>query len=300
MKINKSLLIFSIALVISSVIVSGSLIYFSQNNAPAVLGGDEHTSITDEQGNVYSIEKEDPTKLTIISDTSCWSCSTEKVEAWLKGQVGTQLAIRRLEYDSPAAEDLINTNGITFLPYLLTDNGIEQRSNFKHLAHHIFSKSDTGYYVDLIKIGQPIGRYLDSAYYAKNDPEAPKIVSKSSTYDFGDVRLSGGKVSTEFIVKNEGKNPLDFLNASPSCNCTSAQIVVGGETSPVYLMAGHGEPVNWRGSLAPGEEGKIIVYYDPSIHPDLNEVVTREVTINTNDPNTPRIKFKINVNQIKD
>jgi hypothetical protein len=126
------------------------------------------------------------------------------------------------------------------------------------------------------------------------------MTADESTYDFGDVRLSDSKVSAEFVIKNEGKSPLELLNANTSCGCTSAQIIAGEETSPVYMMAGHQEPVKWRGSLAPGEEGKILVHYDPTVHPELEGDVTRDVTIDTNDPNTPQLKLKINVNQIAD
>jgi len=116
-------------------------------------------------------------------------------------------------------------------------------------------------------------------------------------FDFGQVQLSNGKVSHEFIVKNEGKNPLEFLNANTSCGCTSTQIILKDNASPEYLMAGHQEPVKWQGSLGPGEEGKVIVYYDPAVHPELNGAVTREVMIDTNDPNAPQLKLRIHVNQ---
>ncbi len=300
MKTKNSLIIFSVSLVVSAVIVSGALVYFAQKNSSIASAGNAQTSVTDKNGNTYSIEKETPVKLTVISDATCENCDTEKIESWLNGQVGSPLAVRYLDFTSTKAKEIIKNNNATFLPYLLLDSEITKNPKFTHLNHHVISKTTNGYYVDLVKIGAPIGRYLNVKNYTKDDPDAPKITSKSSVYDFGDVKLSNGKVTTEFSIKNEGKSPLEFLNANTSCGCTSAQIAVGGKTSPVYMMAGHQEPVKWRGSLAPGEEGKIIVHYDPTVHPNLQGAVTREVMIDTNDPNTPQIKFKIYVNQIKD
>jgi len=290
---KSSLHFFSIALLASSIILGGTLIYSTVYDA-----GAGYTTITDDQNNTYVVEKEDPIKLTIVNDSSCENCSTEKIEPWLKNQIGTQLAVRRLDYSSPEAKELINANEATFLPYLLLDSEVSKRSNFGHLLHHVITKNSQGYYVDTIKLGQPVGRYLDVANYAKDDPEAPRIVADEESYDFGKVRLSDGQVSTEFVIRNEGRSPLELINANTSCGCTSAQIVVGEETSPVYMMAGHQEPVKWRGSLASGEEGKIVVFYDPTVHPELEGDVTREVTLDTNDPNTPQLKLKIDVNQI--
>lgn len=291
-KKNNSLLIFSIALIASSLIIGGSIIYSAQSN------GNDQMWLTDDYGNVYAIEKEEPVKLTIITDAKCEACKTDQMEVWLKGQIGMPFAVRRLEFSDPEGMKIIAENNAEFLPYFLIDNSIEKLSRFTHLSHHVVTKSNESYYVDLVKMGATIGRYLDASYYAKDDPNAPKIVAIQKEFDFGTVPLSGGKVSTEFVVKNEGKSPLEFLNANTSCGCTSAQIELANEASPEYKMAGHGEPVKWRGSLAPGETGKIIVHYDPSIHPDLNGSVTREVMIDTNDPNTPQLKLKIHANQI--
>ena len=297
MKKNNSLIIFSAALVLSAVIISGSIIYTSKNTS----GSDEHVVVTDEHANTYVVEKDEPLKLTIISDTTCDNCDTEKIEDTLKKQTGLPLAVRRLDYGTAEAKKIINDNEANFLPYLLMGKEIEKQPNFAHLTHHFISKAKKGYFVDLMKMGAPIGRYLDATYYAKDDPSAPKITSaEESEYDFKDVHLSDGKVSAEFVIKNEGKSPLEFLNANTSCGCTSTKIVLPNESSPEYTMAGHGAPVKWHGSLAPGEEGKIMVYYDPTVHPDLNSAVTRTVTIDTNDPNTPQLKLKIHANQISD
>ena len=295
---NNSLFFFSIALITSAIIIGGSIIYATQKTASATSDTDNQAVIVDKNNNAYVVEKDEPLKLTIISDATCDNCDTGKIEDTLKRQTGTPLAIRRLDYKTTEAKEIINDNEATFLPYLLMGKEIEKQSNFAHLTHHFISKTKNGYYVDLVKMGAPVGRYLDAVYYAKDDPAAPKIVSAEKEDDFKDVHLSGGKVSTAFIIKNEGKSPLEFLNANTSCGCTSAKIVLPDGSSPDYMMAGHGEPVKWSGSLAPGEEGKIVVYYDPNVHPDLNGAVTRTVTIDTNDPNTPQLKLKIHANQI--
>jgi len=297
MKKNNYLIIFSAAIFLSALIIGGSVIYVSKTSSVAK-GIDESTVITDDNDNEYVVEKDNPLKLTIISDKDCENCKTDELESFLKTQTGTSLAIRRLEYKDSEAEKLLSDDKAKFLPYIIVDRSVEKLDNYVHLTHHVISQANSGYYVDLIKLGATVGRYLDATYYAKDNTDAPKIYAEKTDYDFGDVSVSDGKVSTAFIVKNTGKAPLEFLNANTSCGCTSAMIVLPSGSSPEYMMAGHKEPVYWNGTLDPGEEGKIVVFYDPNMHPDLNGAVTREVTIDTNDPATPQLKLKIYVNQV--
>jgi len=71
---------------------------------------------------------------------------------------------------------------------------------------------------------------------------------------------------------------------------------------PRFYMAGHGQAEpdpNWKVSIAPGDEAKVKVYYDPSIHPDLTGPVTREVFVHSNDPVDFETKLTITLDQEK-
>lgn len=291
---------FSTALLLGAVIIGASIVYVFGGDQVALVNNDSSASVVDDAGAEYVVEEEEPLKVTVINDENCSNCDTEKLKALLKKQTGASLAIRELDFASAEAKNLISQNNAKFLPYMLLGPEMAQHPNITHLTHHVISKTASGYYLDLVKLGQPVGRYLDVAYYTADDPQAPKLTAAVTEHDFGTVRLSEGKVSKEFVVKNEGKSPLEFVSANSSCGCTSLRIALPGNTSPLYMMAGHQDSVEWKGSLAPGEEAKVIVYYDPAVHPELNKAVTRTVTVDTNDPNMPQLKLTIRVNQIAD
>ena len=132
--------------------------------------------------------------------------------------------------------------------------------------------------------------------------DAPKITTSEVKKDLGTVNLSKGVVSTEFTIKNEGKSDLVIDKLSSSCGCTSASLVYQETEGPRFYMAGHGQAEpdpNWKVSIAPGDEAKVKVYYDPSIHPDLTGPVTREVFVHSNDPVDFETKLTITLDQEK-
>lgn len=305
-------IIIVLSIIIGSIIIGGSIIYTNNpgiiNTADInndVIGTDESDTTTNEtsktilkDGEEFIIQEDKPITLTVISDEDCEACDTEKILSILKKQLGGSLAVRTIDYSSSEGADLLDKYNGTYIPFLLLGKEVAEHASITHLKHHFITKVDDLYIADLEKMGMEVGMYLDVNYYEKDDPDAPKIVINETTYDFGEVKLSEGKVQTEIVIKNDGGTPLTFLGLNTSCGCTSAKVVTPNGESPVYLMAGHGEVINWRGELAAGEEGKIVVYYDPTVHPDLDGDVTREVFVRTNDPNNTETSLKINVTQI--
>ena len=89
-----------------------------------------------------------------------------------------------------------------------------------------------------------------------------------------------------------------LLWLNTSCWCTTAQVITPNGKSPVYQMAWHWKPVKWRWELNSWEEWKIVVYYDPSIHPKFTWDAIREVYININDPKNFQQTLKVFLNQI--
>ena len=132
--------------------------------------------------------------------------------------------------------------------------------------------------------------------------DAPKITTSETKKDLGTVRLSKGVVTTEFVIKNEGKSDLVIDKLSSSCGCTSASLVYQGTEGPQFYMAGHGQKApdpNWKIAIAPGDEAKVKVYYDPAVHPDLTGPATREVSVHSNDPVDFETKLTITLDQEK-
>ena len=132
--------------------------------------------------------------------------------------------------------------------------------------------------------------------------DAPKITAAEVKNDLGTVSLKKGTVTTEFVIKNEGKSDLVVDKLSSSCGCTSASLIYQGKEGPRFYMAGHGHNApdpNWNVSIAPGNEAQVKVYYDPTVHADLTGAVTREVSVHSNDPVDFETKLTITLNQEK-
>lgn len=134
----------------------------------------------------------------------------------------------------------------------------------------------------------------------KTAPADRPIISLSpQTFDFGNVSMKKGIVTTLFTLKNEGKSDLVINRLDSSCGCTSAAVVYKGVEGPRFAMAGHGieSPKNWQLTLPAGDQAQVKVYYDPNVHKDLRGAVTREVSIFSNDPVNFESKVTVELNQ---
>lgn len=143
---------------------------------------------------------------------------------------------------------------------------------------------------------------LRQSLIANAPSNAPKLAVAENKIDMGKVSQRDGIATTEFVIKNEGKSNLIIDKLSSSCGCTSGSVVYQGEEGPKFSMPGHGnkEPdPAWQVAIAPGDEAKVKVYYDPSVHPDLTGPVTRTVSIISNDPVDFEAKLTINLEQVK-
>ncbi|HEY5611284.1 MAG TPA: DUF1573 domain-containing protein [Thermoanaerobaculia bacterium] len=100
---------------------------------------------------------------------------------------------------------------------------------------------------------------------------APKLTLLEPLKDFGTV-AKGEKIDWTFEVKNTGTADLEILSASPSCGCTVAA---------------------FDKIVKPGATGKV------STHLDTNLAgmgpVSKYVTLQTNDPNTPAAQLTIHL-----
>ncbi|RJP45994.1 MAG: DUF1573 domain-containing protein [Armatimonadetes bacterium] len=128
-----------------------------------------------------------------------------------------------------------------------------------------------------------------------------KVEVSEVDFDFKDIPYSGGNVTHEYPVKNIGEKELKIANMSTSCMCTTVALQTGKEKSPEFGMPGHSSPSSeWVGTLQPGEEGKMVVTFDPAAHgPAGVGPVSRFVSFETNDPDHPYVELTFAGNVVK-
>ncbi len=132
---------------------------------------------------------------------------------------------------------------------------------------------------------------ISVASYSLSDKQRPKIEARTTIFDLGPMKVSDDK-SANFNIKNIGQKPLQLINISSSCNCTFGQVVIDGRESELFGMHNVSD---FAGELLPGKEAAIKVTYRPSIMPVYGSI-EREVYVNTNDPENPKLVFKVKAN----
>ncbi|MEK7495330.1 MAG: DUF1573 domain-containing protein [Patescibacteria group bacterium] len=127
--------------------------------------------------------------------------------------------------------------------------------------------------------------------YSLSDKEKPKVEVKTTFFDLGTMKVSDDK-SANFKIKNIGQKSLQLSNINSSCNCTFGQIVINGKESEVFGMHNVSD---FAGEVLPGKEAIIKVTYRPSIMP-VYGAIEREVYVSINDPENPKLVFKVKAN----
>jgi hypothetical protein len=130
--------------------------------------------------------------------------------------------------------------------------------------------------------------------------DRPKISIDPIRYDFGNVSVSGGVVSTEVTIKNNGKSDLIIDNIETSCMCTTALITIEDVKSPVFGMnMGDGKhPTGWNETIRVGDSAVLTIYYDPQMHGEMRGPLTRTIKVFSNDPVEFQKEVRIEANQI--
>ena len=127
--------------------------------------------------------------------------------------------------------------------------------------------------------------------YSLNDKEKPKVEAKTTFSDLGIMKVSNDK-SANFKIKNIGQKPLQLSNISSSCNCAFGQVIINGKESDLFGMSNVSD---FAGEVLPGKEAIIKVTYRPFIMP-VYGAVGREIYVSTNDPENPKLIFKVKAN----
>lgn len=142
-----------------------------------------------------------------------------------------------------------------------------------------------GVYFLINEPGQPKKEII---YYKTTDKERPQVQVKNNFLDFGKMKVSDEKKG-EFNIKNIGQKPLQVFAGSSSCSCTFGQVEINGQLTKEFGMHSNS---NWVGEIKPGETAKVFVIYRPFVMP-VYGLVEREVYLSTNDPQNPKISFKV-------
>lgn len=123
--------------------------------------------------------------------------------------------------------------------------------------------------------------------YIPGDANRPRLSIGQTNFDFG--TLSVADVKTQAIaIQNTGKSPLVLSDILTSCDCTSVQVVIDGNTSPKFSM--HRNP-QWRGEILPDHTATINLIYEPRIMP-VKGAVQRQAVFRTNDPENPLVNIR--------
>jgi len=118
------------------------------------------------------------------------------------------------------------------------------------------------------------------------------ITVAESHYDFGDIDIFSGKVSTTYTLKNEGAEDVRILSAVTSCMCTEGEI-----DGLVFGMHGSSGDVI---TIPAGSEKILTATFDPLAHgPEGTGKIKRELFLKTNSTATPEIKVTFSGNVVK-
>lgn len=124
--------------------------------------------------------------------------------------------------------------------------------------------------------------------YESSQSERPRIKVEKTNIELGDIKIFD-KIKEEIIIKNIGDKTLQISNVYTSCGCTSAQIIINNEESPMFSM--HNNPA-WMGEIEPGGKATLKAIYEPSKMPVQGEV-ERTIFFRTNDPEKSEVKVNL-------
>lgn len=124
-----------------------------------------------------------------------------------------------------------------------------------------------------------------------------KAEALERNFDWGKIDYNGPKATKTFKIKNTGMEILKLTNIKTSCTCTSAQIIIDGNKSPLFSMH---SGFSWVGEVLPEKEADLVVVFDQSFHgPSGVGPVERLISVETNDSQNPKIEFNLTGNVVK-
>lgn len=121
--------------------------------------------------------------------------------------------------------------------------------------------------------------------------ENTKIVLDKTSHDWGTIGLNDGNVEHVFEVKNEGTEELTLSNIVTSCMCTTAQLILNDQQSPVFGMHTKSD---YQLNVPAGETALLKIVFDPAFHgPSGVGPINRQITVDTNNPDKSKLQFTL-------
>ncbi|MCP6718173.1 MAG: DUF1573 domain-containing protein [Patescibacteria group bacterium] len=125
----------------------------------------------------------------------------------------------------------------------------------------------------------------------------PKIEISPLQYDAGIVSMADGLVKKTFEIKNNGIGDLEIGGITTSCMCTTAVLIVDGQSSPEFGM--HNNQLFWSQKISPDQTGYLDVVFDPNFHGSQGTGnIMRAVYLSTNDPQNGKAEARLIANVI--
>lgn len=130
--------------------------------------------------------------------------------------------------------------------------------------------------------------------------DRPVLVVDPDRVDLGRILITGGPVTLTFTVRNAGQSDLTITGLVTSCGCTTAVLETSQGTNPVFGTNLDENPTDWSAVLAPGEEARLVVTFDPMFHgSEGTGRFQRTVSIISNDPLDRRLDVVIEVEVVR-
>lgn len=116
-----------------------------------------------------------------------------------------------------------------------------------------------------------------------------EAITVNNSHDWGTISMKDGKVEAIFEVKNDGSETLKLYDVITSCTCTTAQLILGDNKSPLFGMHSKFDYVL---EIPSGETAQVKAVFDPAFHgPTGVGQISRQITVKTNDASRPQLTF---------
>ena len=128
------------------------------------------------------------------------------------------------------------------------------------------------------------------------------IVITENNIDLGDISMKDGKVDIDFIIKNNGSDPVVIIEGETSCTCTKAVIKTNSidtdgssaqvTSRDITMPSGLNQSTLVYQIINPGEEASVVATFNPNAHgPGGTGPIKRDVYFKTNSLQSPEIKL---------
>ncbi len=133
--------------------------------------------------------------LTILSDSRCRDCQTERLDTTLRARFFPNLKVHRVEFNSPEGKKLYKDVGERFLPLVLFQDDVKKAENYDKISRWL----------------KPQGAYLTLRVPASFDPLAEICDNKKDDTGNKKIDCADPTCRAQLICRKEVKRRLDVF-----------------------------------------------------------------------------------------